>query len=121
MNERNTSLAPGRIPFGGRLTPFLLAAALSMGIGAAAGPGPSTASPDRLFTLKVLPLLKEKCFACHGDDPKKIKGEFNMLTRERLLKGGESGATALVPGDAEPRPMFVAVTWEDEDFDMPPK
>ena len=45
----------------------------------------------RHFAGKVLPLLKEKCFACHGDDPKKIKGKFDLRTRESLMRGGESG------------------------------
>ena len=35
---------------------------------------------DRHFTLKVQPVLSEKCNGCHGDDPEKIKGGFNMLT-----------------------------------------
>jgi mono/diheme cytochrome c family protein len=75
----------------------------------------------RNFTLKVLPLLKEKCFACHGDDPEKIKGDLNMLSREGLLKGGENSDKVLVPGNAETSDLFVAVTWEDGDLEMPPK
>ena len=27
---------------------------------------------ERLFTLEVLPLLKTKCFGCHGDDAKDV-------------------------------------------------
>jgi mono/diheme cytochrome c family protein len=76
---------------------------------------------DRLFTLKVLPLLKAKCFACHGDDPSKIKGDLNMLSRDGLLKGGESGGHVLAPGKAEASDLFVAVTWENSDLEMPPK
>lgn len=76
----------------------------------------------RAFTLKVLPVLKEKCFACHGEDPKKIKGGLNMLTREGLLKGGEeSGDKVLIPGDAGSSHLYVAVTWENPDMEMPPK
>ena len=76
---------------------------------------------ERDFALKVLPLLKTKCFACHGEDPKKIKGELNMLTREGLLKGGETSDKVLVPGHAEASDLFVAVTWTDRDLEMPPK
>ena len=76
---------------------------------------------EREFTLKVLPLLKDKCFACHGDDPKKIKGKLNMHTREGMLKGGESSEQVLVPGDAKASDMFIAVTWADKDMEMPPK
>ena len=76
---------------------------------------------ERSFTLKVLPLLKAKCFACHGEDPKKIKGELNMLTREGLLKGGEDSDKVLVPGDSKSSTMYVAMTWADKDLEMPPK
>ena len=87
----------------------------------AADTTPSTASAERDFTLKVLPLLKAKCFACHGDDPKKIKGDLNMLTREALLKGGENLTNVLVPGNAKASQMVVAMTWENPDLEMPPK
>ena len=80
-----------------------------------------TAQLDRDFTLKVYSLLKEKCFACHGDDPAKIKGELNLLTREAMLKGGEYSDKVLVPGNAEESDLYIAVTWRDEDLEMPPK
>ncbi len=36
------------------------------------------------FTLNVLPLLKEKCFGCHGADADDIKGEYDVRSsRER--------------------------------------
>ncbi|MDH3584363.1 MAG: hypothetical protein OER86_09130, partial [Phycisphaerae bacterium] len=76
---------------------------------------------ERLFALKVLPLLKTKCFACHGDDPKKIKGKLNMHTRPGLLRGGESELPALIPGEPATSPMYVAITWQDQDLQMPPK
>ncbi|MCA9046983.1 MAG: hypothetical protein KDA69_21820, partial [Planctomycetaceae bacterium] len=53
---------------------------------------------ERLFTLKVLPLLKEKCLGCHGNDAQDIKGEYSIVDREQLLRGGESGDVAVVPG-----------------------
>ena len=98
---------------------LLFATALIVSLLAAQAQASSAA--DRDFTLKVLPLLKSKCFACHGDDPKKIKGELNMLTREGLLKGGEASDKVLVPGKAEESDLYVAVTWKDKDLEMPPK
>ena len=84
-----------------------------------------TAAPDeadRLFTLKVGPLLAQKCNGCHGDDSEKIKGDFNMLTREGLLAGGkEIGASVVVPGKADESFLMEAIRWEDPDFEMPPK
>ena len=85
--------------------------------------GPARAADDsgaeRLFTLKVLPLLKEKCFGCHGNDPSDVRGEYNLLTREGMLAGGESQESSLVPGKPEESPLYQAVLWES--FEMPPK
>ncbi|MFC7338894.1 PSD1 and planctomycete cytochrome C domain-containing protein [Haloferula chungangensis] len=80
-----------------------------------------TESSERGFSLKVLPLLQEKCLACHGEDPEKIKGDLNLMTREGMLRGGESGRPVLVPGNAETSTLYQAVTWQDEDLEMPPK
>lgn len=74
---------------------------------------------ERTFTLKVLPLLKTKCFVCHGDDPQDLKGEFDVRTREGLLKGGESAEPSLVPGKPAESPLYLAVLWEG--LEMPPK
>ena len=31
-------------------------------------PADDASEAERLFTLKVQPLLSEKCYGCHGDD-----------------------------------------------------
>ena len=74
---------------------------------------------ERLFTLKVLPLLKAKCFGCHGNDAKEIRGEFNVKSRAGLLKGGESGNPSIVPGKPKASSLYRAVMWQD--LEMPPK
>jgi mono/diheme cytochrome c family protein len=76
---------------------------------------------EKLFATRVLPLFKERCLACHGDDLKKIKGEFDMRTREGLLKGGESKLPSLVPGKPDQSRMIQAVLRLDKDLSMPPK
>ena len=76
---------------------------------------------EKLFTFQVYPMLESRCFGCHGDDPGEIEGDFDMRTRKGMLKGGESGLPALVPGEAAASAMYVAATREDEDFSMPPK
>ena len=73
----------------------------------------------REFTLKVLPLLKSKCFACHGDDPKGAKGDLDVRSRAGLLKGGESEEPSVVPGKPEESLLYLAVKWEE--LEMPPK
>lgn len=79
------------------------------------------ASDEVLFLDKVYPLLKEKCLACHGDSPDKIKGEYDMRTYEGMLAGGKSGEAAIVKGKPDLSPFFISLTWDDEDLQMPPK
>jgi hypothetical protein len=77
------------------------------------------AAVDRIFTLRVLPVLKRKCFGCHADKPDELKGDLDLRTREGLLKGGESEEPAIVPGKPELSLLYKAVLWED--LEMPPK
>ena len=81
----------------------------------------SITDAQRHFTLKVKPVFLEKCNGCHGDE-KKVRGDFNMLTRESLLEGGEFfGKEVLIPGHPEKSPIMDTVRWTDPDFEMPPK
>ncbi len=75
----------------------------------------------QLFSLKVYPLLKAKCFACHGEDPENIEGDLNLLSREGMLKGGETSREVLVEGKPEESDLYRAITWEEEALEMPPK
>ena len=63
---------------------------------------------ERLFALKVKKIFSSKCFACHGEEPKKIKGEFDLTTREGLLKGGESEEPGMVPGKPKVSSIVLA-------------
>ena len=79
---------------------------------------------DVLFARKVLPLFKERCIVCHGEDPKKkLKGKFDMRTRADLLKGGESEEPSIVPGKPLQSPLYLSSSREHEDDwePMPPK
>lgn len=78
---------------------------------------------EQLFAAHVLPLFREKCLACHGDDEKKMKGGLDMRTLEALRKGGDSGEASVVPGRPEKSPLYLAATraHEDEWEPMPPK
>jgi mono/diheme cytochrome c family protein len=78
---------------------------------------------ESLFVRRIWPLFQEKCLACHGKDPDKIKGDFDMRTLESALQGGESGEPSIVSGKPEESPLYLASTrlheadWEP----MPPK
>jgi uncharacterized membrane protein len=67
----------------------------------------------------VTRLFEAKCLSCHG--PEKQKGQFRIDQRESLLKGGESGVAAVVPGDPGKSGLFrmilLPVTHEEV---MPP-
>ena len=73
---------------------------------------------EREFALKVLPLLKAKCFACHGEGDKAPKGGLDVRTRAALLKGGDTG-TSLAPGKPDASLLYKAVKWDG--IEMPPK
>lgn len=77
--------------------------------------------PAKLFVYEVYPLLESKCFACHGNDQEDIEGEFDIRSLEGMLQGGESGHAALQIGKAKESPLYLATTWKDPDFQMPPK
>ncbi|MEM6915821.1 MAG: PSD1 and planctomycete cytochrome C domain-containing protein, partial [Verrucomicrobiota bacterium] len=77
---------------------------------------------EKLFALRIKPLFAEKCNACHGDEPDKIKGDFDMRTRESILAGGDYWAEDVVHlGEGEKSYLYLLTTREEEDFEMPPK
>ncbi len=107
-------------------TPIIAACFVFSGLSLSAAEKKSaSAKPDKgelLFSLKVKPLMKDKCFACHGEDPEKIKGELNLLTLEDTLKGGETfGEEVLIPGKAKESMLYLTSIREEPDFEMPPK
>lgn len=83
---------------------------------------PEAAAADRHFSRQIRPILKARCLGCHGEDPKgRLKGKLDLRSRAPALKGGESGRSAIVPGEPAKSPLYVAVSRSDPDFKMPPK
>ena len=70
------------------------------------------------FEKEVLPVLKKRCFECHG--PEKQKSGLRVDSRAALLKGGDFGA-AIVPGDAAGSHLIKVIASTDDDVKMPPK
>jgi len=73
----------------------------------------------KLWNEKVRALLNDKCSGCHNDED--LEGKYSMESRPMMLAGGESGEPAILPGKAAESPLFQAVTWKNDDFQMPPK
>jgi len=77
---------------------------------------------EQLFVRRIQPLFAEKCLGCHGDEAQKIKADYDMRSLASALKGGESGAPAIVPGQPEKSPLYLSVTRSHDDWEaMPPK
>ena len=72
------------------------------------------AATTQQFHSEVLPLLREKCFRCHGE---KGKGGLRLDSRELALRSGDSEVPAVVPGDVDSSELIVRV----REGDMPPK
>ncbi|MEM7015236.1 MAG: PSD1 and planctomycete cytochrome C domain-containing protein, partial [Verrucomicrobiota bacterium] len=77
---------------------------------------------EKLFALKVKPVFAEKCNACHGDEPDKLKGDFDMRTRAAMLRGGDTfGEDVLMPEKGEASFLYKLVAHQEADYEMPPK
>ena len=70
------------------------------------------------YETQIRPIFEQSCFACH-DSKKKISG-LRLDLRDDALRGGESGAKAIVPGNAEASEMIARVTSSDDSVRMPP-
>ncbi|QDT54959.1 Planctomycete cytochrome C [Caulifigura coniformis] len=96
--------------------------AVAIGVILVATIGRADDSAELRFVRRVLPLLREKCFACHGQDPADIKGALTLTTRAGHLKGGESGEPAVHPGQPETSPLMLSVIRASDNWSaMPPK
>lgn len=71
------------------------------------------------FRAQVVPILAEKCLACHSRD--KAKGGYQLESFSALLKAGNSKETPIVPGAPERSWLFKLITTADEDDRMPQK
>lgn len=82
----------------------------------------SVSESEALFVRRVAPLLREKCLGCHGLDPDLIEGSLDLRSFAGLEVGGDSGEAAVVPGEPELSPLYLASTRTSDDWsEMPPK
>lgn len=74
------------------------------------------AAPAKVkFNRDVRPILSDKCFFCHGPDPKKREADLRLDMRDEALE-----AKAFVPGKAEISELIHRVLTTDADDHMPP-
>jgi hypothetical protein len=72
------------------------------------------------FNRDVRPILAENCFLCHGPDDGTRKAKLRLDVRDAALKGGKSGAAAVVPGKPEDSALVARITTSDPEQKMPP-
>src|SRR5436305_299659 len=83
----------------------------------------ATAPPAKVSYFRdVRPVLQEHCQGCH--QPAKRSGDYVMTPFAALIKGGESGETAIAPGKPEESNLVKMITpTKDKDgknkVDMP--
>src|SRR5438552_1005424 len=65
------------------------------------------AQSAEVFESKVRPILAANCYDCHTDEH---MGGLRLDSREALLKGGNSGQPAVVPGDPDKRTLIRRAT-----------
>ncbi len=80
--------------------------------------GSVVAAPD--YQRDVQPIFAEHCAQCHGVDASQRKSSLRLDDRTSVLKGGESGTAAIVPGKPEQSELFRRIASTDADVVMPP-
>jgi len=71
------------------------------------------------FARQVKPLLERSCVSCHGGV--KPRSLFRVDSRDAILKGGASGAAAIVPGHGEKSLLIDYVAGKVSELEMPPR
>ena len=71
------------------------------------------------FVTDIRPIFEKSCQSCHGAE--KQKGDYRLDSKAAALKGGESFAPAIKPGDSAGSPLIQLVAGLVPDSKMPAK
>ncbi len=69
------------------------------------------------FDQKIKPILEQRCFECHGNDPSDLAGELALTSQDSIFKGGESGPAVDLQSLAEST-IIDAINYDS--LEMPP-
>ena len=92
------------------LRPSLVIAALLI-------PIPAQAADEVDFTEDIAPVLEQRCWDCHGEFAQ--ESGLRLDRRAAVLRGGDSGLPAVVPGEPDKSYLLEAVSHQDPDLKMP--
>ena len=71
----------------------------------------------RFFENRIRPQLAENCYECHG--PERQESGLRLDTYAGIIEGGDTGE-AVVPGEPDESLLLVALSYENEELEMPP-
>lgn len=69
------------------------------------------------FVADIQPIFEANCFKCHGPDLQESKLRLDM--RASLIKGGDSGSAAIIPGKPEESELLKRIHSDDKEIRMP--
>ena len=72
------------------------------------------------FTRDILPILADKCYACHGPDDAVREADLRFDLRDHAVAKLPSGSMAIVPGDPKNSEMIQRIFSSDPEEQMPP-
>jgi hypothetical protein len=72
------------------------------------------------FEKKIRPVLESSCYMCHSASSRRLQGGLLLDSRAGMLKGGNSGQAAIIPGDPDRSPLIIAIRYSDPKLQMPP-
>ncbi|MEY4403423.1 MAG: hypothetical protein RIR91_1458, partial [Verrucomicrobiota bacterium] len=100
--------------------PLLAALCLArLAVAAETAPEPTKEGLE-FFEKNVRPILSEHCYKCHSVAESSSKGGLILDSRDGMLKGGDEGP-AVVPGNTGKSLLIRAITYTDNELQMPPK
>lgn len=77
---------------------------------------PTEESPEAFFRTRIEPVLADSCLRCHG--PTEQRSGLRLDSRVAVLRGGHGAI--VVPGDPSKSRLLDALSYEDEELQMPP-
>lgn len=75
-------------------------------------------SPGVSFVSDILPILQSQCLDCHNESSR--ESELALDSMLSALRGGDSGAATIIPGDSATSHLIERVAHADAALRMPP-
>lgn len=80
---------------------------------------PGNSPADEIdFEREIAPIFEERCWYCHGEDEQ--ESGLRLDLRAKMIRGGDSGLPAIVPGQPEKSYLIELINHLDEEMAMPP-